>query len=138
MNFNNLKYKLMAFMQGRYGPDPMHRGLFILSLALMVLNLFIRSQALYFLALALIIYATFRVFSRNKAKRAAENQRYLMLKDQLKKKFLLARNRVREYGTHRYRACPSCKTPLRLKKQIGTVHVKCPVCKNELDVTIRR
>ncbi len=22
MNFNNLKYKLMAFMQGRYGPDP--------------------------------------------------------------------------------------------------------------------
>lgn len=135
---NHLKYKLMSFMQGRYGPDPMYKGLFGLSMALLVINLFVRSALVYSLSLGLIVYAMFRFFSRDRAARAAENQRYLILKEKLKKRFLLAKNRVRDLRSHRYRSCPGCKTTLRLKKQTGTVHVTCPVCRNEFDVTIRR
>ena len=134
---DKLKYKLMAFMQGRYGPDPMYKGLFALAMALIVLNLILRSSLLYFLGMALIIYSLYRFFSRDLARRAAENQRYLALRDRLKKRLLLLKNRARDLGTHRYRACPSCKTTLRLKRQTGTVHVHCPVCQNEFDVKIR-
>lgn len=134
---NNFKRKLMAFMQGRYGPDPMYKGLFGLSMVFLLLNIFLRSALLYYLSLGLIIYSLFRFFSKDRVKRAAENQRYLALRDMLKKKLLLLKNRIRDYRTHRYRTCPSCKTPLRLKKQIGTRQVKCPVCGNEVQVNIK-
>ncbi|MDD4079881.1 MAG: hypothetical protein PHP02_00525 [Eubacteriales bacterium] len=134
---NQLKAKFMAFMQGRYGPDPMYKGLFGLAMALLILNLFVRSSLLYFLAMAAIAYSLFRFFSKNRAKRAAENQRYLAFRDKAKKKLLLTKNRLKFFRTHRYRTCPSCKTPLRLKKQVGQMRVTCPVCKNEFDVNIR-
>lgn len=134
---NNLKQKLMAFMQGRYGPDAMYKGLFGLSLTMLVLNIILRSALFYYLALALIIYSMYRFFSKDRSRRAAENQRYLALVDKIKKKLLLTKNRIRDIGTHRYRSCPSCKTPLRLKKQIGPRQVKCPVCGNEFEVQIK-
>lgn len=134
---NNLKQKLTAFMQGRYGPDAMYKGLFGLSMALLVLNIFLRSSVFYYLALAVIIYSLYRFFSKDLARRGAENQRYLAFIGKAKKKLLLTKNRVRDFGTHRYRACPSCKTPLRLKKQVGTRQVKCPVCGNEFEVRIK-
>jgi LSD1 subclass zinc finger protein len=138
MNLNNLKYKLMAFMQSRYGPDPMYKGLFAVAMVLIILNLFVRSSVLYFLAMGLIVYSMFRFFSKDRARRAAENQRYLALRDKTKKRLLLIKNRIRDIRTHRYRSCPSCKTTLRLKKQVGTTHVKCPVCRNEFEVEIKR
>lgn len=138
MNLNNLRAKLMAFMQGRYGPDPMYKALVGLAMALLVLNLFVRSSALSLLAMAAMVFSLFRFFSKNRAKRAAENQRYLAIKDQAKKKFLLTKNRIRFIRTHRYRTCPNCKTTLRLEKKVGIMHVKCPVCKNEFEVNIRR
>ncbi|MDD4134488.1 MAG: hypothetical protein PHN46_05335 [Eubacteriales bacterium] len=137
MNLNPLKAKLMAFMQGRYGPDPMYKGLFGLSIGLLVLNMIIGSGVLGFLAMAVIIYSLFRFFSKNRALRAAENQRYLAFMDKARKKWLLTRNRLKFFRTHRYRTCPSCKTPLRLEKKVGAMHVTCPVCKNSFDVTIR-
>ena len=137
MNLNRFKAKLMAFMQGRYGPDPMYKGLFGLAMVLMVLNIFVRSSALSFLAMATIAYSLFRFFSKNRARRADENRRYLALRDKAKKKLLLTRNRLKFFRTHRYRTCPSCNTPLRLEKKAGTMHVTCPVCKNGFDVNIR-
>ncbi|HSK69248.1 MAG TPA: hypothetical protein VLA21_08330, partial [Candidatus Limnocylindria bacterium] len=82
-------------------------------------------------------WSYFRFFSRDRAKRAAENQKYLSLKAAASKRAMLLVNRVKYYRTHRYRACPSCKTPLRLARRTGSVHVKCPVCRHEFDVNIR-
>lgn len=135
---SNWRQKLAQFMQGRYGPDQMYKGLLGLFLALTMLNLFLRSAAVQAASLAVIGYALFRVLSKDRTKRAAENQRYTAFYDRWKKKVLQLVNRFKERDTHRYRECPNCKTTLRLQKKIGVVHVKCPRCKTEFDVNIRR
>ncbi len=138
MNWNNWKYKLAAWMQGRYGIDPMYKGLVIAYAAVLILNLFVRSSLLWALGTALLLFAMYRVFSKQLSRRAEENRRYLAFVDSVKKKTLLAYNRVKSYKTHRYRECPNCHTTLRLKKQIGTITVNCPKCRNTFQVTIRR
>lgn len=134
---NNWKYKLAAWMQGRYGIDALYKGLAGLYVGILVINLFIGSSLLSSLGLALIIFAMFRVFSKQTAKRAEENRRYLAVYGKIKKKVLLTVNRLKAYKTHRYRECPNCHTMLRLKKQIGTVTVNCPKCHSTFQVTIK-
>ena len=135
---NQFRAWMARMMQGRYGPDQLYKGLLVVFFVCVVLNLFVPGSIFYFISLAVFGVSTFRVFSRNIAARSAENQRYIKWRDDAKKKVLLIKNRFRDYKTHRYRPCPSCKTTLRLKRQIGTVHVRCPKCSTEFDITMRR
>lgn len=138
MNLKNWKYKLAAMMQGRYGTDALHKALLVLMVIFLVLNFFFASSVLYVLSLMTGAVAVFRTFSKNKSQRVEENRKYLALRDGTKKKVLLLVNRVKGYKTHRYRACPNCKTVLRLNKKIGVNHVTCPVCKQAFDIEIKR
>ena len=76
---NNMREKLIRFMQGRYGTDQFSRFLLGVAVACLVLSLFIHSRIWSFLILILIVYCYFRMFSRNIQKRYAENQKYLQL-----------------------------------------------------------
>lgn len=138
MRFDGLKSKLMNFMRGRNGMDPLYKAMMAVLVVLLVLNIFFPSPVFYFLSLVTGALAVFRGFSRNLAKRAEENRKYLALRERIRKNVLQLRNRFKDRGTHRYRACPNCKTTLRLVKKTGVNHVKCPVCKNEFDLMIRR
>lgn len=137
MNLNNIKQKLANLMRGRYGMDALYRALTMVALVFFVLNLFIRFPLFYPLGLVCFGLAFFRAFSRNHARRSAENQQYLALKSRVKARLLLYKNRFRDRGTHRYRACPNCHKTLRLTRKIGVNHVKCPVCRHEFDINIR-
>lgn len=137
MNLNNIKYRLVNFMRGRYGPDALYRALMAVMLFFLVMNLFVPNMFFYLLSIAAGIVAVFRLFSKNHAARAAENQRYLAFQNRMSKGFMQARNRFRDRKTHRYIACPACKQSLRLARKPGLNHVKCPMCKNEFDVAIR-
>ncbi|MHC1785631.1 MAG: hypothetical protein AB9880_01005 [Christensenellales bacterium] len=134
----NWKYKISLWMQGRYGIDPLYKGLLAVYFGIFVLNMFLRSTLLSYAATLLVILSFFRVFSKQTAKRAEENRRYVALRDKVKKRVLQTVNRVREYKTHRYRACPSCHTTLRLQKKIGTMTVACPKCHSTFQLTIKR
>jgi hypothetical protein len=138
MRFDGLKSKLMNSMRGRNGIDPLYKAMMAVLIVLLVLNIFFPSPVLYLLSLLSGALAVFRGFSKNLAKRAEENRRYLALRDRIKKTVLQLRSRLRDRNTHRYRSCPVCKTTLRLVKKTGVNHVKCPVCKNEFDLMIRR
>lgn len=134
---NNWRYKLAAWMQGRYGIDPLYKGLLGIYIVILVLNIFIGSQILSVLGIAVLAFAMYRFFSKQTAKRAEENRRYVALRDRVKKKAMLTFNRIRYFKTHRYRECPSCHTMLRLKKQVGTITVNCPKCHNTFQATIK-
>lgn len=137
MNKQGLKNKLAAFMQERYGMDALYKALLFPMAALLVLNLFLNSPIPYLLSLACFAVMMWRVFSKNRAKRAIENQKYLALRETARKGLLQLRNRLRDRNTHRYRKCPGCRTTLRLPKKIGETHIKCPVCSREFDMSIR-
>ena len=57
--------KFQQFMAGRYGADPFSRFLSGCIVALLVVNLFVRTHILYWLAVILLIYTYYRMFSRN-------------------------------------------------------------------------
>ena len=73
--WEKIKLSLARFMQGRYGADSLGRFLVWVALILYVLGMFIPyvGGLFSFLGLATLIYTLFRMFSRNTARRTAEN-----------------------------------------------------------------
>ena len=73
---------MMRWMMGRYGVDGLTQTLMIVAAVIVVLNFFLSSSVLSLLALALMVYGTFRMFSRNIPARTRELQVYdsLMVK----------------------------------------------------------
>jgi hypothetical protein len=128
------KERLARFMYGRYGADQMGRALLWVYLAVAVASIFYRP--LYLVALALVVWLLFRVFSKNVYKRQMENQKYLKLEGKIKGLITLQKNKLRDRKTHRYRKCPHCKATLRLPNKKGKHTVCCPKCRKDFNVKI--
>lgn len=137
---NNLKYKLMTFMQGRYGSDKFNFALMILYFIIAVTRRFIRNPVVFYIAGALmsaiLIFAVYRMFSRSIEKRQRENTIFCIYLSKIKSEAILLKDRVRDIRTRRYRRCPSCKKVLRLPYKRGKHNVKCPECGNNFEVHI--
>ena len=74
----HVRYKIQAFMQGRYGMDELSYFLSMTGLTLFLLSVLIRPLSiLYFPALAVLIWSWFRSFSKNIYKRREERNAYL-------------------------------------------------------------
>ena len=103
----NLRYKLMKFMSGRYGLDALFYVLFAISAVLVVVNMFVGSIILQLVIDAIMIYAFYRVLSRNIAARRRENLLVTGLAHEIKKRRSIRRQRRADY-THIYKKCPRC------------------------------
>ena len=129
MNFlYKLKMWIARFMEGRYGPDQF--GIFTLVSGL-VLSLFSGFIGLPFLGLlgtGLYIYTLFRLFSRNREKRIAENRKYVALTSGTKTKarqFVLRQKNKKDF---KYFRCPQCRVLLRMKRGTGDKEITCAKC----------
>ena len=107
--WEKFKLSLARFMQGRYGSDALGRFLVWAALISYVLGLFIPYVGLLFsyLGLALLIYTIFRMFSRNTARRAAENTWFWNKTAKLRTAFSQARVRFRTARNTSTSAAPS-------------------------------
>ena len=108
-----MRERLFQFMQGRYGQDAFSRFLLGAVMVCLILNLLLRGRVLGVLALALLFYTYFRIFSKNHAARYEENQRYLQgtakaryWADQQKKLW-------QERRYHHIYTCPKCRQKIR-------------------------
>lgn len=132
--------KLARFMQGRYGGDRLGSFILILNIIVIVTSWFFRGSAAYYVlfgvSVALIALYIFRVFSRNREKRAKENAMFMKILTKTKEFFVRQFNRVRYIGKYRYRKCKNCKTFLRLPVKKGRHTVRCPKCGNSFDINI--
>lgn len=118
-------------MQGRYGQDAFTRFLLGAMLACVVLNLLVGSRFLSLMAWALLVYAYFRLFSRNHAARYAENQRYLNATAKLRYWFDQQKRLKEERKYHHIYVCPKCRQKIRIPKGKGKIMVRCPKCRHE-------
>lgn len=121
------------WMKGRNGADEYSQFLTGLAVVLSVLNFFIfKSSALNFIAIAVIIYALYRTFSKQVDKRSRENAKYLRNKNALLKPFKKVKRRVFGEDGYKYFSCKNCKAELRVPKNKGKIKVRCPKCKEEM------
>ncbi len=131
----NFRYKLMQFMSGRYGVDGLFYVLFSVSAALSVINCFVRSLVLQLVVYAVMVYALFRVFSRNLEARRRENRVPARLISKIKEKQNIHRQRRADY-THIYKKCPGCHAVLRLPRRKGKHTTVCPKCNKKFKVYV--
>ena len=126
---------LQKFMLGRYGVDQMNVAVLILSMACTLTASFTRWLPVSLLGTLLLIWAVFRMFSRNTSARAKENQKFLVFWNKVKALwyrikgwFAGKKRRFQDRKTHRYFTCPHCKKALRLPKGKGKIEISCPIC----------
>lgn len=120
-------------MQGRYGPDQLSFFLLVLYLIITILSTFLRIPILTYVSLVLVIWCWFRLFSKNKYKRSAENTKFLRMVYPITSRFHKMKNRLRDRKTYKFYKCPSCKQELRVPKGKGEITITCPKCKTKFD-----
>ncbi len=123
-----MRERIYRFMQGRYGNDKLNQFLMIVALVCMVVSLF-GPNFFYLLALALLVYVYYRMFSRKIYARSAENQRYLQLEYKVKGYLGKKKREFQQRKTHRIFKCPNCRQKIRVPKGHGKIEVRCPKCK---------
>ena len=81
-------------------------------------------------ALVLMGFAYFRMFSRNRMKRAEENGRYLRLRESVLSNIRVGKEQWAQRKDYKFFVCPSCKTRLRVPKGRGKIKIVCRKCGN--------
>lgn len=122
-----MREKLYRFMMGRYGNDQLNRFLMILAMVFFVLSLF-RIPFVYLIGLICLIYAYFRMLSRNTYKRSMENNRYLQKSYKIRQWFATLKRDMQTRKTHHIYRCPSCRQKIRIPRGKGRIEIRCPKC----------
>lgn len=120
------------FMYGRYGFDQLTSALIFFSLFLSILTAITRFTPLFMLSYIPIIYAIFRILSRNISKRSQENLAFYKLTGTLKNKFKNSKLLIAGTKTHKYVKCTRCKQIIRVPRGKGKICITCPKCKMEI------
>ena len=129
-----MRDKFNKFMQGRYGVDDLSRFTMGAALVLIILTMFVNivnrsvGSVLDFLGIAAIVYAYFRIFSRDIQKRYEENQKYLAMTSKFRLRFNKEKNLMKQRKTHHIYICPGCGQKIRIPKGKGKIEIDCPKC----------
>jgi len=132
--FRNWLYR---FMYGRNGTDQLTRFLVIIAIIFFVISMFVRQpvahMVIYYIGLIVMIYCLFRQFSRNLAKRQAENRRYLNFRYKLQQKWKKFNTRRKQKKYYRFYDCPNCNVTNRVPKGKGKIIITCPRCGTQFE-----
>ena len=118
-------YKLAQFMMGRHGMDQFSRDLMAYGMILVVADIFIPGRIVSYIGYLIVIFAIYRIFSRNNAKMMAQLSWYKTYVDNPLRAFL---NRDRK--NYRYFRCPCCRQVQKAPKGRGRIRVTCHKCGN--------
>ena len=114
-------------MYGRYGSDHLSFFLLFLYVVLIFISALPHMAWVSWLALAVLLWNLFRMFSRRIDRRRAENARFLALFGPFIRWFKMRRTIHRDKD-HRYFKCPNCGQYLRVPRGKGKITVNCRNC----------
>ncbi len=125
------KEKFQRFMYGRYGMDAFGKFLSWTSIVLLICSMFFRGSILYLLALGILIYCYFRMFSRNVQKRYQENCTYYRYTNKIREYIKKQKYYMQQRKTHHIYRCPNCKQKIRVPRGKGKIAIRCRTCGTE-------
>ncbi len=127
----DMQERLRKIMYGRYGTDKLSQFLMVVALLVMLLSVITGADVCYWIAVAIIGYVYYRVFSRNHEKRFRENQWYLKQTYRFRNFFGRKKLKWIQQRTHHIYRCPNCRQKIRIPKGKGKIVVTCPKCRTE-------
>ncbi len=122
-----MRERFSRFMQGRYGNDRFNQFLMIVALVCMVLSMF-GPDIFYMIAVGLLIYAYYRMFSRKIYQRSAENQWFLQKEQKVRGWINSQKKIMAQSKTHHIYKCPGCKQKIRVPRGRGKIEIRCQKC----------
>ncbi|MCI6017597.1 MAG: hypothetical protein MRZ59_01920 [Clostridiales bacterium] len=123
-----MRDRLARFMSGRYGVDSLGRAVMIAGMIFLVLNIFFPKMPFYLLALICLVYAYFRMLSRNISRRYQENQWFESRFGGIKRWFAKQKGYMSLRKNYRIFVCPSCHQKVKVPKGKGKISIHCPKC----------
>lgn len=120
--------KFRHFMVGRYGSDALGNFTLFLTAAFIILNVFFQHSIFGLLAVVTLVICYYRMFSKNTAKRSAENGKYLFYRQKWFGGLGKTRDRLLDRRTHHIYRCPQCRQKIRIPRGKGRIEVRCPKC----------
>ena len=131
--FRKIGNGLARFMYGRNGADHLGLAMIWAAIALNIVNIFINADVPYAIvsmaATVLTFWALFRMFSKNLAKRRAENAKFLQ-KVWWPVKGRLHRMKDKD---HKYFTCKRCNAICRVPVGKGKIVITCPKCRGRIE-----
>lgn len=131
--FDKFRAAVSRFMSGRYGSDQLNLTMVIGALIVTTIG---SLSGVYFLTLAadaLLLLAIFRMFSKDRYRRAHENQVYLEKTQKVRHAATEWVNRVKNSRKYHYYTCPKCKQRLRVPRGVGNITITCKQCGTKFD-----
>ena len=131
-----MREKLQRFMWGRYGTDRFNQFLMFCAIVCLLIS-FIGGGVFYLLATAVMVYAYFRMFSRNVSRRSLENQWYLKKEMKVRsfflkwKKGLPSKKELEQRKNYHIYKCPNCRQKIRVPRGKGRIAITCRKCGKE-------
>lgn len=123
--------RLRNFMNGRYGYDQLNKILIVIYLIIYISTFFIRNYAITVITYIPLIFAFYRIFSKDIEKRTQENFRFIrglnLMKSKLRNLCLI----LIGTKTHKYFLCSRCRQTIRIPKGKGKICITCPKCRME-------
>ena len=123
-----MRSMLARALYGRNGFDSIARLCYTIGFVLLLINIFVQSNIIYFIWVALIGYSLFRILSKNISKRYSENQKFLSMTDVPRRYMNIAKLQWRDRATSRYYICGKCHQQIRVPKGKGRIEIRCPKC----------
>lgn len=126
-----MRERFQRFMIGRYGVDSFGKFLNTATLVLLILSLFFRRGPFYSLALLLLVYTYYRMFSKNHPQRYRENEAYLAWRSRITSFFRREKSMREQRKIYHIYKCPTCRQKIRIPRGKGKISITCPKCHAE-------
>ena len=135
--FQRLRNGLSRFMYGRNGADQLGLCIIWTAILLDIVGMLTKkvpllSSIIGAVTTVMVLWALFRVFSRNLEKRRAENAAFLQKFWWPLKRKLSSGKQQRMDKEHKYFTCPNCKTVCRVPVGKGKIVITGPKCRHEI------
>ena len=117
-------------LKNRYGTDALSVAMMVVVIALLLINIPLQNILLSLVGMVITALVIFRMGSRNKEKRMAENRKYLLRVQGIKVKIKQWRVRFTGRKQFKYTRCPKCRAMLRLPRGAGQVSARCRACEH--------
>ena len=123
----------MHFMIGRNGNDDLNRFLLGLDIVFILLAVIFRNAVARIfssLAIILLVWIYYRMFSKDLMRRNTENAKYLRTREQVFGYFRLRKEQWVQRKEYKFFVCPACKATLRVPRGRGKIKIVCKKCGN--------
>ncbi len=119
---------LRKILYGRYGIDQFSTALIVSGVILSILYSIFHITLFYGVSSIFLLYAIYRIFSKNFTKRQKENAVWLNYFAKGKVFSHKCSKRLKDLPHYKYYTCMNCKQTIRVPRGKGRVEIRCPKC----------